>query len=114
MIKSVTAIVVAVACSILTVVAVSQDATYLAGVTAFAALAMPVIAFTSRGFLFTAFVVFAGIAPLSLCHGHPWIAGICAYVGLTMMFLAWNHAVHSLNRASDERQARWTPATEQR
>jgi len=68
--------------------------------------------FARRSFLLSSVVILLGIAPFALIQGHAWIAGISAYIGLTMVFLAWNHAVHSLNRETDERRNVWTPASE--
>ena len=109
------AVIISIVTMLLTTIAgLVSGHTLFAGITALTGIAMTLIAFTRRGFFFTALLVIVGLAPLFLAHGHPWLAGIAAYVGLTMLFLAWNHAVHTLNRASDESQARWTPATEQR
>ena len=115
--KIVTAL-AAVACIIAAVFTVPALAgilgTFLTGTLVLIAIAAFLIARVRRGFLLSSLVVLLGIAPFALTQGHAWIAGITAYAGLTMLFLAWNHAVHSLNRASDERQNGWAPASEQR
>ncbi|HTM68886.1 MAG TPA: hypothetical protein VL426_06340 [Candidatus Binatia bacterium] len=114
--KIVTAV-AALACIIAAVITVPALAgilgTFLTGTSVLiAAAAFILIARVRRGFLFSALIVVLGIAPFALTQGHPWFAGISAYIGMTMLFLAWNHAVHSLNRQSDERRASY--ATEQR
>ncbi|HTK04256.1 MAG TPA: hypothetical protein VL500_01630 [Candidatus Eisenbacteria bacterium] len=116
--KIVTAL-AAVACIIAAVFTVPALAgilgTFLTGTSVLIAIvAFLNIARVRRGFLLSSLVVLLGIAPFAFSQGHAWIAGIMAYAGLTMLFLAWNHAVHSLNRASDERQNGWAPASEQR